>query len=116
MRTVTGLFDSYGDASRAINELEALGVSPDDISIVSKNGTADHPAGESLAAEGAGTGAGIGALAGGTGGLLAGLGMMAIPGIGPVVVTMAGAALMKTHRLTPPTSSSWRGCDEASDN
>lgn len=47
--------------------------------------------------EGAAAGAGYGAAVGGTGGLLAGLGMLAIPGIGPVVAagwlaaTAAGA-------------------------
>jgi hypothetical protein len=40
---------------------------------------------ESYAGEGAGTGATIGAVLGGGGGLLAGLGLLAIPGIGPVV-------------------------------
>jgi hypothetical protein len=40
---------------------------------------------DSYAGEGAGTGATIGAVLGGGGGLLAGLGLMAIPGIGPVV-------------------------------
>jgi hypothetical protein len=52
---------------------------------------------DSDAAEGAATGAGIGGVLGGAGGLLAGLGMMAIPGLGPVVAagwlaaTAAGA-------------------------
>ena len=47
--------------------------------------------------EGAGTGAGIGATAGGVVGLLTGLGLLAIPGVGPVVaagwlVAMAAGA------------------------
>ena len=50
-------------------------------------------------AEGAGKGAGIGATAGGVVGLLTGLGLLAIPGVGPVVAagwlvaTAAGAAV-----------------------
>ncbi|MGV8953137.1 MAG: hypothetical protein ACOH2M_18715, partial [Cypionkella sp.] len=40
---------------------------------------------DTVSPEAAGTGAGIGALLGGAGGLLAGLGALAIPGIGPVV-------------------------------
>jgi hypothetical protein len=50
-------------------------------------------------AEAAGTGAGIGATAGGVVGLLTGLGLLAIPGVGPVVAagwlvaTAAGAAV-----------------------
>ena len=97
MKTVTGLFDDYSDASAAVSALEARGVPSDDISIVSNNVDERH-AGESNAAEGAGTGAGIGAAVGGVGGLLTGLGIMAIPGVGPVVAagwlaaTAAGAA------------------------
>lgn len=96
MRTVTGLFDDYSDASAAVSALESAGVRSDDISIVSNN--ADKRHGDSNAAEGAGTGAGIGAVVGGAGGLLTGLGLMAIPGVGPVVAagwlaaTAAGAA------------------------
>ncbi|NTF98247.1 general stress protein [Rhizobium rhizogenes] len=96
MRTVTGLFDDYADASAAVGELETAGVRSNDISIVSNN--ADRQHGDSNAAEGAGTGAGIGAVVGGAGGLLTGLGLMAIPGVGPVVAagwlaaTAAGAA------------------------
>ncbi|RWX20173.1 hypothetical protein EHI42_01845 [Rhizobium hidalgonense] len=97
MRTVTGLFDDYTNASSAVSALEAAGVPSSDISIVSNN--ADNRHGEhSNAGEGAGAGAGIGAVVGGAGGLLTGLGLMAIPGVGPVVAagwlaaTAAGAA------------------------
>ena len=96
MRTVTGLFDDYSDASAAVSALEARGVPSSDISIVSNNVDARHDT-DSNAAEGAGTGAGIGAAVGGVGGLLTGLGVMAIPGVGPVVAagwlaaTAAGA-------------------------
>ncbi|QKJ94151.1 hypothetical protein [Agrobacterium pusense] len=97
MRTVTALFDDYDDASNAASELERAGIPSSDISIVASN--ADRRHGEdSKAAEGAGTGAGIGAIVGGAGGLLTGLGMMAIPGVGPVVAagwlaaTAVGAA------------------------
>ncbi|HEV7309366.1 general stress protein [Ensifer sp.] len=99
MKTVTGLFDNYSDARAAVSALEDLGVPSDDISIVSNNvGDRYGTANESNAAEGAGTGAGVGAAIGGVGGLLTGLGVMAIPGVGPVVAagwlaaTAAGAA------------------------
>lgn len=94
MRTITGLFDTYGSAELAVRDLKSTGIPSEDISIVSNN-TAEATTG---AAEGAGAGAGLGALAGGTGGLLAGLGMLAIPGVGPVVAagwliaTAVGAA------------------------
>jgi hypothetical protein len=96
MKTVTGLFDDYSDASAAVGALEARGVPSSDISIVSNNAAERHNK-ESNAAEGAGAGAGIGAAVGGVGGLLTGLGIMAIPGVGPVVAggwlaaTAAGA-------------------------
>ena len=102
-QTITGLFDRYDDARRAVHDLEAAGVAHRDISIVGHDKN-DHAATEGAgpvaepAAEDAGKGAGIGAAAGGVGGLLAGLGLLAIPGIGPVVAagwlvaTAAGAA------------------------
>jgi hypothetical protein len=97
MRTITGLFDDYSDASAAVSALESAGVPSNDISLVSNN--VDNRHGEhSDAAEDAGKGAGIGAVVGGAGGLLTGLGLMAIPGVGPVVAagwlaaTAVGAA------------------------
>ncbi|MCV9999419.1 hypothetical protein OE766_14310 [Pararhizobium sp. YC-54] len=96
MKTITGLFDDYSDASAAVSALEARGVPSSDISIVSNNAD-DRHGNDNNAAEGAGTGAGIGAAVGGVGGLLTGLGIMAIPGVGPVVAagwlaaTAAGA-------------------------
>ncbi|TIU10228.1 MAG: hypothetical protein E5W44_14330, partial [Mesorhizobium sp.] len=97
MRTVTGLFDNYDDASDAVGELEAIGVPHSDISIVANNSTGWYQDDRSNAAEDAAGGAGVGALIGGAGGLLTGLGIMAIPGVGPVVAagwlaaTAAGA-------------------------
>lgn len=98
MKTVTGLFDNYDDASAAVGELEASGVPHGDISIVANNSTGWYDDGDhSDAAEDAAGGAGLGAVIGGAGGLLTGLGLMAIPGVGPVVAagwlaaTAAGA-------------------------
>lgn len=96
-KTATGLFDDYSDARAAVRALEARGIPSDAISIVSNN-VDERQTGDTNAAEGAGTGAGIGAAVGGVGGLLTGLGIMAIPGVGPVVAagwlaaTAAGAA------------------------
>ncbi len=94
-KTVTGLFDHYSDATSAVDQLKAAGISDSDISIVSNN--ADGRYKDNDVAEDAGAGAGIGAAVGGVGGLLTGLGIMAIPGVGPVVAagwlaaTAAGA-------------------------
>ena len=85
MKTVTGLFDNYDDASDAVGELEASGVARDAISIVSNNSDNQHDNVGSKVADDATGGAGLGAAIGGAGGLLAGLGLMAIPGVGPVV-------------------------------
>jgi len=95
---VTRLFDTYQQAADAVGELERVGIPHSDISIVANNAEGrigdrtadstvtsqaadvDHDAGT-----GAGTGATIGTVLGGGAGLLAGLGMLAIPGVGPVV-------------------------------
>jgi len=94
MRTITGLFDSHDQAERAVHALKDAGVSSDDISIVANNADGGYSTekGDDVA-EGVGAGAGVGAVVGGTGGLLAGLGMLAIPGVGPVV---AGGWLVAT--------------------
>jgi hypothetical protein len=99
MQTVNGLFDDYDDARDAVGELEASGIPAADISIVANNSDDWYDDDEtSDAGEDAGTGAGIGAVVGGVGGLLTGLGVMAIPGVGPVVAagwlaaTAVGAA------------------------
>lgn len=101
-QTITGLFDNYADARRAVQDLEAAGVPHRDVSIVGHD-KGEHVGNERVgdvadpAAQDAGKGAGIGATVGGVGGLLAGLGLLAIPGIGPVVAagwlvaTAAGA-------------------------
>lgn len=97
-QTITGLFDHYDDARRAVQDLEAAGVAHRDISIVGHDARGRAGDVAEPAAEDAETGAGIGATVGGVGGLLAGLGLLAIPGIGPVVAagwlaaTAAGAA------------------------
>jgi len=85
MKTVTGLFETYEEGRDAVSALEAAGVPSSDISIVANNAADSYEDERTEAAEGAGLGAGIGAVIGGAGGLLAGLGLMAIPGVGPVV-------------------------------
>ena len=80
--TVTGLYDRYDNAQRAVDALEAAGIPSSSISVVANNGDDYH---KTKAADDAGAGAGIGAAVGGVGGLLTGLGIMAIPGVGPVV-------------------------------
>jgi hypothetical protein len=105
--TISRLYNSYSDAAKAVNDLEAAGVPHSDISLVSNNSDDWYSTdkkndkdrdGIDDRAEAAGKGAGVGAGVGGAAGLLAGLGLLAIPGLGPVVAagwlaaTAAGAA------------------------
>ena len=83
--TIPALFDNYADAERAVHRLEAAGVPPGDISVVSNNAAGEHAHSGDTVGEDAGKGASAGAVLGGAGGLLAGLGMLAIPGLGPIV-------------------------------
>jgi hypothetical protein len=99
MKTITALYDNYNQAASAVSALETAGVPHSDISIVANNSDNWHAKEKaSEAGKDAGKGAGVGAVLGGAGGLLAGLGLLAIPGVGPVVAagwlaaTAAGAA------------------------
>lgn len=104
MRMITHSYDSYDEAVRAVNNLEAAGVPHEDVSLVSGDKTRTASTGVSgdtadNATTGAGTGASIGTVLGGGAGVLAGLGMLAIPGIGPIVAagwliaTVTGAGI-----------------------
>lgn len=95
-RTVTAMFDRYADAAEAVSRLEAAGVPHSDISLVSNDAekrsttTNDYTTkpggtGHDATGTGTGTGASLGTVLGGGAGLLAGLGLLAIPGLGPVV-------------------------------
>lgn len=96
-QTITRLYDDTATAKAVVAELEARGVPHRHISIIANDPDHVESKGEHVAKD-AGIGAGAGAAVGGAGGLLAGLGMMAIPGVGPVVAagwlvaTLAGAA------------------------
>ena len=102
VQTLSALYDRYDDAAAAVTKLEAAGVPHSDISLVgNKTETSTTETGDRAdhAATGAGTGATLGTILGGGAGLLAGLGLMAIPGIGPVVAagwlvaTLTGAGI-----------------------
>ena len=94
-RTVSRLYDSNSQAQRAVEALEQAGFTSSEVSLISRyrddNTLADD-------ATGTATGATAGAVVGGGGGLLAALGVIAIPGIGPLVAagvlatTLVGAA------------------------
>ena len=96
MATISRLYKDYDTGARVVAELERSGIPQTDISIIANNDSGwfdrnrstriDRDAdGTDDRAEGAAKGAGIGATIGGVAGLLARLGLLAIPGIGPVV-------------------------------
>jgi hypothetical protein len=98
--TIAALFDDYDDAVEAVGRLNAAGIPDADISLVSgseKHRSSTRSDDDDTVSD-AGKGAAIGGTIGGGAGLLAGLGLLAIPGLGPVVAagwlasTLAGLA------------------------
>lgn len=100
--TITRTYDSFTDARSVVTELKAIGMREDDISVIAHDRhdepddvNAKAPAQEDHSVS---SGAGIGGVVGGAAGMLAGLGLMAIPGVGPLVAagwlasTAAGVA------------------------
>jgi hypothetical protein len=95
-----GIYSSRAGVERAVEALRTAGYRNTDISVLfpENTGTKDfaHEKG-TKAPEGAVTGAGAGVVVGGTLGWLAGIGALAIPGIGPfiaagpIVTALAGA-------------------------
>lgn len=79
MRTASALFANTLQAKLTVAALVAAGIRTEEISIIS-NGTEGD-----LTESATGAAAGTGALVGGAAGLLTGLGLMAIPGLGPIV-------------------------------
>src|SRR6201995_6061052 len=94
-----GIYKSNSAAEAAVDRLTAAGFSNQDVSVL----MADRQGSKEFAAEkntkapdGATTGVGVGGAVGGTLGLLAGIGALAIPGVGrliaagPIMVALAG--------------------------
>ncbi len=94
--TVVGLFKNQVDAERAIQRLKQEGFSEKQIGVALRDRGQQKELIEGTgtqAAEGAATGAIGGGVLGGVIGLLAGVGALAIPGVGPII---AGGALAST--------------------
>jgi uncharacterized protein (TIGR02271 family) len=94
--TVVGLFADLPAAERGIQALKAAGFSEQQIGVAVRDKQQQQELTEGTgtqAAEGAATGAVGGGVLGGVVGLLAGVGALAIPGIGPII---AGGALAST--------------------
>ncbi|MBU8539724.1 hypothetical protein [Falsiroseomonas tokyonensis] len=115
-RTIARLFDSSSSAHAAVRSLEAAGFAHGDItymgsaaeagstvtgadSLAGGAGTTRSTTTEPATETGAATGASLGTVVGGGAGLLAGIGALAIPGVGPLVAagwliaTLTGAGV-----------------------
>jgi hypothetical protein len=101
-KAVFGIYPDYVAVERGVEALKDAGFRNTDISVLFPEnvGTKDfaHKK-ETKAPEGATTGASTGAVVGGTLGWLAGIGMLAIPGVGPfiaagpIMAALAGAGV-----------------------
>lgn len=101
MSRVVGSYGTEMEAVEVIKDLQRQGYRDEDISVLSKDKRdVEHITEETgtQAGKGAAAGAATGGALGGLGGILAGLGALAIPGIGPIVAAgpiaagLAGAA------------------------
>ena len=103
--SVLGIYSNYSTVERAVDTLKDAGFRNTDISVLfpANVGSKDfaHVKG-TKAPEGATTGGGTGAVVGGALGWLAGIGALAIPGLGPfiaagpIMAALSGAAIGAT--------------------
>ncbi len=100
-KAVIGIVQTMPQAENIVGSLRTAGFRGEDISVLfpNKSGGKDFAIeNHTKAPEGAAGGAGAGGLVGGTIGLLAGIGLLAIPGLGPFIAagplmaTLSGAA------------------------
>ncbi len=91
MQTLVALYHSFDKAQKAVDELVRNGISRDKISVVASDASGEYAKEYGTASPStddavtSGQGAAFGAASGGVMGVLMGLGVLAIPGIGPVV-------------------------------
>lgn len=103
-KKAVGIFAKRTDVELALAELKAAGYSMDKISVVARNAEQEGEiAGVEVkehtgnkADEGAVVGAATGTAVGGLTGLLVGLGLVAIPAVGPIMLAGAGATALAT--------------------
>ncbi len=106
-KTVVALFDSFEAAQTAVNDIVQAGTTPERISVLANGSTGDQPSSlmtnpafaredvdddlseQSHTVVGAEVGVGLGGVLG----LLAGIGTLAIPGIGPLIAAGTWAAI-----------------------
>lgn len=103
-KRAVGVFPNYRDAELALRELRDANFPMDRVSVITREGDRhDDIAGADVredvgnkADEGATTGAVAGGALGGLSGLLVGLGTLAIPGVGPIMLAGATATALAT--------------------
>jgi hypothetical protein len=85
-QTLTRLYDSYDTALRVALTLKEAGFTDRDVSLVSNRAAERYAEDETVpSVDHAGAGAAVGGVIGAATGLMVGTGVLAIPGIGPVV-------------------------------
>src|SRR4026208_1145822 len=87
-KSVFGIATTQGQAERIVEQLQAQGFATSEISVLMPDTGGTRDVGHVKAAkapEGATTGATTGGATGGVLGLLAGIGALAIPGVGPFI-------------------------------
>lgn len=96
-KTVLGVFENTSQAERAVDDLQRQGFNRKEISIVAKEskvGRGDRSRGDMEAGQDISGGITTGSAIGGVAGLLAGVGALAIPGLGPIVAAGPIAAAL----------------------
>src|SRR6202043_913146 len=103
--SVFGIVKSHSQAEQIVEALQRAGFATSEISILLPDTQGQHDIGHvkaTKAPEGVTTGAATGGVAGGVIGLLAGIGALAIPGVGPLIAAgpimaaLSGAAVGAT--------------------
>src|SRR6476619_4469691 len=104
-KSVFGIATTHGQAERIVEQLQAQGFADSEISVLMPYTDGTRDVGHikaTKAPEGATTGAATGGVTGGVLGLLAGIGALAIPGVGPfiaagpIMAALSGAAIGAT--------------------
>lgn len=103
--SVFGIVNSHTQAESLVENLQSAGFASSEISVLLPDNEGKHDIGHvkaTKAPEGATTGAATGGVTGGVLGLLAGIGALAIPGVGPfiaagpIMAALSGAAIGAT--------------------
>ena len=95
-KSVFGIATTLGQAERIVEQLQAQGFATSEISVLMPDTGGTRDVGHvkaTKAPECATTGAATGGATGGVIGLLAGIGALAIPGVGPIMAALSGAAV-----------------------